>query len=1015
MNRRKSKGVRFGAGLAAVAVGATLPIVSQQASAVAQVDIDVVTAAGENRYDTAAQIAAATFATYVPPSPDPSVTDDDVCVPPATPVQNIVLATGQNFPDALAANALAGSVNAPILLTRTDSLPPETLDAIVCLHNPDGSTVIHIVGGPSAVGPEVRDALAELPVEVTDEDAYNGRDRYLTAIKVARTLDAANVIGTTTKGEKTGFITTGANFADAVAVGPVSFYGKFPILLVNPTWDPNGAQMDELIDVIGELELDSLIVLGGPAAVPDAIFERLEQNFFPATKVSRLAGATRIETATAIADFAQEELGWVPQTVLLARADDFADALAGGPHGGQPSVKAPVLLTSRSGLSEGTRKWLDENDQVIRLIRRLGGNVAVPRSVVEEARQAAQTQGPNMLGAETDAPELQYVRLVNDPSELDSANLLEYVFDQPVEASDVPLFLLATYFRLYVNQCEGWDLVDPDQDPTTDNDIPVAVGGTYFHTPITTSIVGNGNVVRARFPVQVESGARATVQNGAVQNDEGIFNAEGAYPIRPTACPGAPGELDEVYPRLERTTNWALAPRFAGDNRVSVDYWFENPQAEEFEGADPYGDYPEWLLGDRGTLEGTAPDLGNLGAFSNSTDLASQFWLVGNQSTIWQGDSISITGTGEHTDPASGKSYYRVRVFFTDEVVSVTAGALRRGYVEDTDASNTEDESEEWGTDIVQAGPYFTTSGATGTTVDPDLVQVRYVGELGNTGTELVEYTFDEAVSSTNLDEEEFAVYDRDLDIQYADAVSVKSGTGARVVEAQFVGGIALGPLAGGFVLDTAVRGTDQMLGVNNGYNRNDEKPIGFDIVNTPDQPGQEFQAGYTFFPDLKLVIRTRDSVTGNFRLSYLFDQSLNYGTVCSMNQSMFSVYDDNGVRIEEPLTVSALPATPSFPSGFRICAGTALGTGVTFDGGLGAPVINNDDIQNATVAGVRPNGLFVPVGPFTWAFASNQPTEGSAIVMDPSTLNFGLQRFPNDPETQGEGDWEVVDAQPGT
>jgi putative cell wall-binding protein len=36
---------------------------------------------------------------------------------------NVILAYGGNYPDALAGNALAGALNAPILLTQTAAVP----------------------------------------------------------------------------------------------------------------------------------------------------------------------------------------------------------------------------------------------------------------------------------------------------------------------------------------------------------------------------------------------------------------------------------------------------------------------------------------------------------------------------------------------------------------------------------------------------------------------------------------------------------------------------------------------------------------------------------------------------------------------------------------------------------------------------------------------------------------------------------------------------------------------------
>src|SRR5439155_24255757 len=60
--------------------------------------------AGNNRFDTARLIATNSFPT-----------SDDV-----------IIASGRNFPAALAANYLAGTLGAPALLTEPTTLPPET-------------------------------------------------------------------------------------------------------------------------------------------------------------------------------------------------------------------------------------------------------------------------------------------------------------------------------------------------------------------------------------------------------------------------------------------------------------------------------------------------------------------------------------------------------------------------------------------------------------------------------------------------------------------------------------------------------------------------------------------------------------------------------------------------------------------------------------------------------------------------------------------------------------------------
>jgi putative cell wall-binding protein len=81
---------------------------------------------GGDRFSTAAAISAATFA-------------------PGVPVAYV--ATGLNFPDALAGAAAAGSQGAPILLVMTDSVPAATVAELQRLQ--PGRIVI--LGGPGAV------------------------------------------------------------------------------------------------------------------------------------------------------------------------------------------------------------------------------------------------------------------------------------------------------------------------------------------------------------------------------------------------------------------------------------------------------------------------------------------------------------------------------------------------------------------------------------------------------------------------------------------------------------------------------------------------------------------------------------------------------------------------------------------------------------------------------------------------------------------------------------------------
>jgi putative cell wall-binding protein len=105
------------------------------------------TLAGKDRYETAALIARAFWA-------DPSSTDDD---PTA-----VGLATGENWPDALAGGALMATTG-PLVLSKQSSLPAATRAAateIVRSASPSTVQVGFLLGGPTVVTDSVKNAFA---------------------------------------------------------------------------------------------------------------------------------------------------------------------------------------------------------------------------------------------------------------------------------------------------------------------------------------------------------------------------------------------------------------------------------------------------------------------------------------------------------------------------------------------------------------------------------------------------------------------------------------------------------------------------------------------------------------------------------------------------------------------------------------------------------------------------------------------------------------------------------------
>jgi putative cell wall-binding protein len=166
------------------------------------------------------------------------------------------IATGLNFPDALAGVGPAAIQNGPILLVRGDVMPSVT-DAE--LHRLKPQRIV-VLGGPGSVGDSLVDGLAAY----TDGSVTRlwGADRYGAALDISRgSFGSADTI----------FVATGRNFPDALAGGPLSAIRSGPLLLVPGTDLPDGFATE--VDRLGATRA---VILGGPGSVSADVEAQLE-------------------------------------------------------------------------------------------------------------------------------------------------------------------------------------------------------------------------------------------------------------------------------------------------------------------------------------------------------------------------------------------------------------------------------------------------------------------------------------------------------------------------------------------------------------------------------------------------------------------------------------------------------------------------------------------------------------------------------------------------------------------
>ena len=185
--------------------------------------------------------------------------------------RTVLLATGQDFADALSFAPIAAIGPHPLLLTEHDNLPAEVRKYLVDGHEDGFIDRVLVAGGTAAISNDVTAELTSLglsPVRI------GGRDRFDTAVRLAEYALGGGTPdeGTCLDNDQVG-LAVAWNFADGLAAGPLLALVRGPTILL-PTEPPvpsvvrrflSGAELDR--------EMLTLLALGGPAALSDEVLD----------------------------------------------------------------------------------------------------------------------------------------------------------------------------------------------------------------------------------------------------------------------------------------------------------------------------------------------------------------------------------------------------------------------------------------------------------------------------------------------------------------------------------------------------------------------------------------------------------------------------------------------------------------------------------------------------------------------------------------------------------------------
>lgn len=279
----------------------------------------------------------------------------------------VIVTTGANYPDALAASGLAGlKGDVPIVLTPKAELCWETERTLLYLN----ATKVILIGSEEAISGDVEKAIKQLGI-FTERIA--GKTRVETALEIYKS---------STGWSTTAIIACGQNFPDALSISSYSYAKKMPIFLT----DGNKVLTNEVLSTITGGNFTDVIILGSDAAVSEQVEKQLTGKGFKADKIVRLQGSDRFMTSVKIAEYAIANR-MTADNMALSTGYNFPDALAGSAFCGKNS-SVIMLVGNNITESDHAATFITKNKGSINTIYAFGSMHAVSSHVYDQMKES---------------------------------------------------------------------------------------------------------------------------------------------------------------------------------------------------------------------------------------------------------------------------------------------------------------------------------------------------------------------------------------------------------------------------------------------------------------------------------------------------------------------------------------------------------------------------------------------------------------------------------------------------
>lgn len=241
-------------------------------SQLSSINIKVTRIAGGDRYETSSKIAE-NLGTY----------------------DEIFIASGEDFADALSAAPIASIKNIPILLSPKDNLSKNTTNFI------NGKIIYksYVVGDTNSLSANILNSLANFNGERID-----GADKYDRNINVINKFkDQINF--------NTIFIASGNDFPDSLSGCALASKTNSPVILINNN------NIDKVKNLIKDKDIKNIVILGGEGAVLNSVKDEL---FKTIAHVDTTPSTSKVVTVSSSKELVQNI---APNTKIILKSGDY--------------------------------------------------------------------------------------------------------------------------------------------------------------------------------------------------------------------------------------------------------------------------------------------------------------------------------------------------------------------------------------------------------------------------------------------------------------------------------------------------------------------------------------------------------------------------------------------------------------------------------------------------------------------------------------------------------------------